>query len=129
MDTAVTVEQLPPAVTLSVDAPSSETVTAGTELPDPTSGNNIAEILANTPLENVDPQSQESSEPTPAPQPPQPELEHAYWAEIEEDTSVPDEAEMKEIESTADGDYSAYECRSSCVFLCFKKGRKASSGC
>ncbi|GFG21228.1 probable ubiquitin carboxyl-terminal hydrolase 5 [Aspergillus udagawae] len=108
MDTAVTVEQLPPAVTLSVDAPSSETVTAGTDLPDPTSGN-IAEILANTPLENIDPQSQESSEPTPAPQPPQPELEHAYWAEIEEDTSVPDEAEMKEIESTADGDYSAYE--------------------
>ncbi|KAL2828024.1 hypothetical protein BDW59DRAFT_53656 [Aspergillus cavernicola] len=35
--------------------------------------------------------------------------EHAYWADEEEDTSVPDEAEMKEIESQAEGDYSALE--------------------
>lgn len=49
--------------------------------------------------------------PVPVIQPPQPELEHAYWADIEEDLSVPDEAEMKEIESAADGDYSAYECK------------------
>ncbi|KAL4787038.1 hypothetical protein BJX76DRAFT_319842 [Aspergillus varians] len=34
--------------------------------------------------------------------------ENAYWAE-EEDTSVPDEAEMKEIESQSEGDYSALE--------------------
>ncbi|RHZ58884.1 hypothetical protein CDV55_100178 [Aspergillus turcosus] len=107
MDTAVTVEQLPPAVTRSVDAPSPETVSVGTELPERPSETNIAEMLANT-RENVDPQSPDS-DPTPEPQPAQPELEHAYWAEIEEDTSVPDEAEMKEIESTADGDYSAYE--------------------
>lgn len=120
MDTAVTVEQLPPAVTLSVDAPSSETVTVGTELPEPTSENNFTEIPENTPLDNVHPQSHEPSDPIPAPQPPQPELEHAYWAEIEEDTSVPDEAEMKEIESTADGDYSAYECRSFVEFLWFE---------
>ncbi|KAL3458930.1 hypothetical protein BJX64DRAFT_209411 [Aspergillus heterothallicus] len=39
----------------------------------------------------------------------EPELEHAYWADEEEDTSVPDEAEMKEIESQAEGDYSALE--------------------
>ncbi|KAI1976928.1 hypothetical protein LOZ51_001245 [Ophidiomyces ophidiicola] len=37
-----------------------------------------------------------------------PEEEPAYWADIEEDTSGPDEAELKEIES-ADADYSAYE--------------------
>ncbi|KAJ9232793.1 hypothetical protein DTO169E5_7353 [Paecilomyces variotii] len=49
-------------------------------------------------------------EPTPAaPQPPaEEEVEHAYWAEIEEDHSAPDEAELKDIES-ADGDYSAFE--------------------
>ncbi|KAL4864540.1 hypothetical protein BDV12DRAFT_176107 [Aspergillus spectabilis] len=35
--------------------------------------------------------------------------EHAYWADEEEDTSVPDDAEMKEIESQAEGDYSALE--------------------
>lgn len=39
-----------------------------------------------------------------------PEEEPAYWADIEEDTSAPDEAELKEIES-ADGDYSALECK------------------
>ncbi|KAJ5104302.1 hypothetical protein NUU61_001649 [Penicillium alfredii] len=33
-------------------------------------------------------------------------LEHAYWAEFEEDPSTPDEEEIKEIEGT-DGDYSA----------------------
>ncbi|GAD99928.1 conserved hypothetical protein [Paecilomyces variotii No. 5] len=44
------------------------------------------------------------------PEPPAPaeEVEHAYWAEIEEDHSAPDEAELKDIES-ADGDYSAFE--------------------
>lgn len=48
---------------------------------------------------------------TPAPPRPQPpDLEHPFWAEVEEDVSVPDEAEMREIESAADGDYSAYEC-------------------
>lgn len=34
------------------------------------------------------------------------EIEHAYWAELEEDTSTPDEEEMKEIDG-ADADYSA----------------------
>lgn len=35
--------------------------------------------------------------------------EPAYWADIEEDTSVPDEAELKEIESNGN-DHSATEC-------------------
>ncbi|KKK17094.1 hypothetical protein P175DRAFT_0493499 [Aspergillus ochraceoroseus IBT 24754] len=35
--------------------------------------------------------------------------EDAFWIDSEEDTSVPDEAEMKEIESQAEGDYSALE--------------------
>lgn len=45
----------------------------------------------------------------PPPPPPVEEVEPATWADIEEDRSSPDEAELKEIES-ADGDYSAYEC-------------------
>ncbi|KAJ5803717.1 uncharacterized protein N7518_000020 [Penicillium psychrosexuale] len=46
------------------------------------------------------------SAPQPAPILPSQELEHAYWAEYEEDTTVPDEDEMKEIEG-GDSDYSA----------------------
>lgn len=34
------------------------------------------------------------------------EIEHAYWAEFEEDTTTPNEAELKEIDG-ADADYSA----------------------
>lgn len=34
------------------------------------------------------------------------DTEHAYWAEFEEDTTLPGEEELKEIES-ADADYSA----------------------
>ncbi|KAJ5451743.1 Zinc finger RING-type [Penicillium cf. griseofulvum] len=45
-------------------------------------------------------------EDTPAPILPSEELEHAYWAEYEEDTTIPDEDEMKEIDS-GDSDYSA----------------------
>lgn len=41
--------------------------------------------------------------------------EHAYWVEEEEDTSVPDEAEMKEIESQAESDRSALECELSLI--------------
>lgn len=44
---------------------------------------------------------------------PSPALEHAYWAEFEEDPSVPDEAEMRDIESKVDCDTSATKCRSS----------------
>lgn len=51
--------------------------------------------------------------PSPSSEPPAetPEVEHAYWAEIEEDTSEPNESEMKEIEAAADKDYSAYDCK------------------
>jgi hypothetical protein len=34
------------------------------------------------------------------------EIEHAYWAEFEEDTTTPDEEELREIDG-ADADYSA----------------------
>lgn len=44
--------------------------------------------------------------PTDASPPP----EHAYWAEIEEDLSVPDEAEIEEIESKEDSGTSATKC-------------------
>lgn len=36
--------------------------------------------------------------------------EHAYWTEFEEDTTTPDEEELKEIENT-DADYSARDRR------------------
>lgn len=49
----------------------------------------------------------QSSEPSTQP----PALEHAYWAELEEDTSVPNESEMKDIEAAADTDRSSLECR------------------
>jgi len=37
---------------------------------------------------------------------PSEEIQHAYWAEYEEDTTTPDEDEMKEIDG-GDSDYSA----------------------
>ncbi|KAJ5957977.1 Zinc finger RING-type [Penicillium vulpinum] len=63
---------------------------------------------ARTNPENQSDQSPESSRSTPQPAPilPSEELEHAYWADYEEDTTVPDEEEMKEIDG-GDSDYSA----------------------
>lgn len=45
------------------------------------------------------------------------EDEPAPWAGVEEDTSVPDEEELKKIESS-DGDYSARECMSNAYGPC-----------
>ena len=61
-------------------------------------------------------QSETALEPHPrAPTPPSTiepaeEIEHAYWAEFEEDTTTPDEEELKEIDA-ADADYSARDRR------------------
>lgn len=57
----------------------------------------------------------ESHPRAPTPPPTEPvgqveEVEHAYWAEFEEDTSTPDAEEMKEINSS-DQDYSACDRR------------------
>lgn len=58
--------------------------------------------------------SSESQPRAPTPPPAEPvgpaEVEHAYWAEFEEDTSSPDAEEMKEINSS-DQDYSACDRR------------------
>jgi hypothetical protein len=49
----------------------------------------------------------QSRVPTPPPTvAPGEEIEHAYWAEFQEDTTTPDEEELKEIDG-ADADYSA----------------------
>lgn len=40
---------------------------------------------------------------------------HAFWAEFEDDSSTPSEAELREIESAQGGDYSACECEPSVV--------------
>jgi len=45
----------------------------------------------------------------PPPTQPSEEVEHAYWADIEEDTTTPDEEELKEIDA-AEADYSARDC-------------------
>lgn len=51
------------------------------------------------------------SHPTPiSPSTDSTDLEHAYWAEYEEDTTTPDEDEMKEIDG-GDSDYSACDRR------------------
>lgn len=128
-ETSVTVEQLPPvtpdieppsttdtgATTVALDAPTNDALESSTD-----QSNNTVESPLLVPENNISSQdtSVEEHEPpvrsdiSAPPRPPPPEAEHAYWAEMEEDTSVPDEAEMKEIESAADGDYSAYECKS-----------------
>lgn len=53
---------------------------------------------------------QEGEHVTPAEVEEEDEEEAADWADIEEDLSAPDEAELKEIEA-AEGDYSAHECK------------------
>lgn len=55
------------------------------------------------------PETEPTEQPETAPAPP--EEEPATWAGVEEDTSSPDEEELKNIESS-DGDYSALECMS-----------------
>lgn len=51
-------------------------------------------------------QTQSDSESQERPPTREAEVEHAYWAEFEEDTTTPDEEELKEIEG-AEADYSA----------------------
>ncbi|PWY92261.1 MATH and UCH domain protein [Aspergillus heteromorphus CBS 117.55] len=135
----VLVEGLPPSLVLSVPSPTEPvtetTVTINPAPEDPSDPSDhsdpsdpadppISTVPSATPAEPTsqdeqqsDPQedlvSDQIQPPVPADVVPAvnaaPELEHAYWAEIEEDLTVPDEGEMKEIESAADGDYSAYE--------------------
>lgn len=103
-----------PAVTVpptAVDAPQTEVLPESTpqELPSDTTTSQET---------STESQSEESTSPPPPPPPPQVEQttpteaaeEPADWADIEEDLSAPDEAELKEIEA-AEGDYSAHECK------------------
>lgn len=63
-----------------------------------------------SPAPVISQQSQPDSEPETRPSTPptreSDEVEHAYWAEYEEDTTTPDEEELKEIEGS-EADYSA----------------------
>ncbi|XRM48256.1 hypothetical protein ABZX51_011187 [Aspergillus tubingensis] len=102
-ETTVTIE----AATDDSTVPVTNPITTSIPLEPPSSDSPPVEIQDEAPPVDIPPPVQ--ADPVPVIQPPQPELEHAYWADIEEDLSVPDEAEMKEIESAADGDYSAYE--------------------
>lgn len=104
-ETTVTIE----AATDDSTVPVTNPITTSIPLEPPSSDSPPVEIQDEGPRVDIPPPVQ--ADPVPVIQPPQPELEHAYWADIEEDLSVPDEAEMKEIESAADGDYSAYECK------------------
>ncbi|KAE8383794.1 hypothetical protein BDV26DRAFT_250803 [Aspergillus bertholletiae] len=120
-ETSVTIEQLPPA-TPDVETSSTTETGATTDAIDASESltnqlNNATESPLVVPEHDRSSQDASAEEHEPPirsdisapPRPPPPEVEHAYWAEMEEDTSVPDEAEMKAIESAAEGDYSAYE--------------------
>ncbi|KAJ5775021.1 uncharacterized protein N7511_000032 [Penicillium nucicola] len=67
-----------------------------------TSGNTTTTVTPDIPSDGNRLVSSESASSTQ----PSGEIEHAYWAEYEEDTTIPDEDEMKEIEG-GDSDYSA----------------------
>lgn len=69
---------------------------------------NTTDSLSPAPVASVN-QSESVSPRPPTPLPtvePGEVIEHAYWAEFEEDTTTPGEEELKEIEG-ADADYSA----------------------
>ena len=108
-ESSVALQQVPPPITLNADNPPAEPTLILDAVPDPSVDETRPEAqpLPDTQEASGDqPPAATTTPPRPAP----PEVETAYWADIEEDTSLPDEAEMKEIESAADGDYSAYEC-------------------
>ena len=78
----------------------------------------LGESTPQTPASSVDqPETAPESAPESHPRPPMPpsatqpgeEVEHAYWADIEEDRTTPDEEELKEIDA-AEADYSACDC-------------------
>ncbi|KKZ65426.1 ubiquitin thiolesterase [[Emmonsia] crescens] len=121
-----TSSEVPNAAVLSVDSILTDTeppVTSATDetVPAPTitdvpatENDPQAEPLSEEPSSQEPPSdsqleqnsSQDDSQDT-SQEPPVEEEEHAYWADIEQDTSSPDEAEMKEIESG--DDYSALD--------------------
>lgn len=128
-ETTFTVEQHPPvmpdieppsttdtvATTVALDTPISDAPESSTDQMNNTTESPLLVPERNALSQGISAEAHEPpirSDTSAPPRPPPPEVEHAYWAEMEEDTSVPDEAEMKEIESAADGDYSAYECES-----------------
>jgi hypothetical protein len=82
-------------------------------LPTPSETSLSARISPDEPIPSVEQPEMPSESQPPAPTPPPTdslgpaeEVEHAYWAEFEEDSSTPDADEMKEI-SGSDQDYSA----------------------
>lgn len=108
---------LPPSARTAVPVTAHPPVESNTEAITPeATGNDVSPLSNPVPADNPPVQDPPVQEPLPesrpqSPHPPSPELEHAYWAEFEEDTSVPDEAEMKEIEAAVDApNYSASRC-------------------
>ncbi|KAL3490950.1 hypothetical protein BJX62DRAFT_225504 [Aspergillus germanicus] len=101
LDTTVTVEQLPAPIPVVADsrpadltttAPASinNTVQESTETTEATEATEATQPQE-TPAENDSPSAENEEQ--------EPEQEHDSWLEEPEDTSVPDEAELKEIES------------------------------
>jgi hypothetical protein len=94
------------------------------------SPSNVSEpnLVPSSTSDSVPPQP--DLEPSPrAPTPPSTreteETEHAYWAELQEDTSTPDEEELKEIDG-AEADYSA--CDRRCQFRTLGRRRSPEEG-
>ena len=110
---------LPPTARTAVPVTVYPPVESNTETitPEPTR-HDVSPPSNPVPADNPPAQEPPAQEPLPesrpqSPHPPSPELEHAYWAEFEEDTSVPDGTEMKEIEAAVDApNYSASRCMS-----------------
>lgn len=90
------------------DTQSRSTSTVPREAEEPPSDADPPEAPPESPV--IEPADDEPPVNPSIPPPPPMDVEHAFWADIEEDRSTPDEAELKEIESAPDGDYSAYEC-------------------
>lgn len=87
----------PETITLSIRPPIDESATPQTPAPPIEQPDSTLESHPRAPTPPPTTQSEE-------------EVEHAYWADIEEDTSTPGEEELKEIEG-AEADYSACDCR------------------
>ena len=94
----------PPGQTTTNENVEANTNTMETDSPDSSTDSNAVTGPSTAGVEEThDEELQEEDE--------QDDEEHPYWAEIEEDTSAPDEEELKEIEA-GQGDLSAYECMS-----------------
>lgn len=97
----------------SVDSTNSPSITPetlvlsiGQPLDEPTPQTSVSSVDQTETASESAPDSHPRAPMPPPPTQPSEEVEHAYWADIEEDTTTPDGEELKEIDA-AEADYSA----------------------